>query len=392
MKRIHSTLVVLLGILAALAVWKIVQADDLLPVPTNPVQAQVQAILPSLIASEAERAMGAYYPGIGVFLTLDLLRGPNTQPNKLAHIGTRDWAIYLMQTFGSNLKAVPTRETIALSINYYDFTTLSYHQLVINCLAESVSDPSKYNYWLDGKPFDEVARQLGGSSAGDNSNLLPAQGETPVGSPAPASATVSLPPTPGPSPVPTSPPNPATETLSNPFKLSLDFSDTSSSARDWTPLGGTWTFLNGAYTQIELNRFDLISFYKKRLTGNFRFSAQIKYIKGEMGGGLIFNAPSNLTKASAQMISYTAGGTYFQWGYFDKGGIFQYQGGTPVSTGGDGNFHKLEVLVTGSEYEVLLDGISLEKNISLVNGPGGFSGLFGSTSELVFDNVNLESL
>jgi hypothetical protein len=46
--------------------------------------------------SEAEHAAGSYFPGQGAFITLRLLRGPNSVNGKPAYAGTRDWIIYLM--------------------------------------------------------------------------------------------------------------------------------------------------------------------------------------------------------------------------------------------------------------------------------------------------------
>lgn len=132
--------------------WRLAFADA--PGASHPAQAQVKRLLPSLIDSEAERASGAYVPGVGAVIAIDLLRGPNTAPGQPAHVGTRDWAIYLVQTFGPQLGAVPPDETIAFSIDYYDFASVSYHQLVVTARAADVADPSRYTIWLNGRPYD----------------------------------------------------------------------------------------------------------------------------------------------------------------------------------------------------------------------------------------------
>jgi O-antigen/teichoic acid export membrane protein len=130
--------------------------------PTGPgaeAQRQVKLAIPSLLDSEAERASGAYVPGMGATFALELLRGPNTVPGQPGHVGTRDWAIYLLQTFGPPLTAVPPQEQIALSVEYYSFRTRSYHQLVVVSKAATVRDPATYTVWLDGKPYAEAARE-----------------------------------------------------------------------------------------------------------------------------------------------------------------------------------------------------------------------------------------
>ncbi|MEI7645585.1 MAG: polysaccharide pyruvyl transferase family protein [Chloroflexales bacterium] len=120
-------------------------------------QQQLIQIMPALRDSEAEQAAGAYIPGVGAVITLDLLRGPNTFKDKPADAGVRDWAIYLMGAFGPRLSAVPPGETIAISVSYYDFAARTYHQLVISSAAASVKDSATYRIWLDGQRFGGAA-------------------------------------------------------------------------------------------------------------------------------------------------------------------------------------------------------------------------------------------
>lgn len=119
---------------------------------------QVRRAVPSLIDSEAERATGVYVPGVGATFAIDLLRGPNTAAGQPSYVGTRDWAVYLLQTFGPQLSAVPPEETIAMAVDYYDFPTRSYHQLVVVSKARAVGDPASYSVWLDGRPFAEAVK------------------------------------------------------------------------------------------------------------------------------------------------------------------------------------------------------------------------------------------
>lgn len=153
----------ILGALLGLALllgggWRLAFADA--PAAGHPAQAQVKRLLPSLIDSEAERAAGAYVPGVGAVIAIDLLRGPNTVPGQPAHVGTRGWAIYLLQTFGPQLGGVPPDETIAFSIDYYDFASVSYHQLVVTARAAEVSDPARYTVWLNGRPYDAATAEV----------------------------------------------------------------------------------------------------------------------------------------------------------------------------------------------------------------------------------------
>ncbi len=130
------------------------------PAAANEAHRQVRRAVPSLIDSEAERATGVYVPGVGATFALDLLRGPNTAQGQASYVGVRDWTVYLLQTFGPQLSAVPPEETIAMAVDYYDFPTRSYHQLVVVTRAKSAGDPASYSVWLDGKPFAEALKGI----------------------------------------------------------------------------------------------------------------------------------------------------------------------------------------------------------------------------------------
>ena len=146
-----------LALLMLLTMWQVAGAQGSLP--PQPAQEQIKQILPSLRDSEAEHAMGAYIPGVGAVLTLDLIRGPNSFQDKSPYLGVRDWAVYLMGAFGPKLSAVPPDETIAISIDYFDYAERSYHQLVVATRAADVADAGKYKVWLEGQPFDQAAAQ-----------------------------------------------------------------------------------------------------------------------------------------------------------------------------------------------------------------------------------------
>jgi hypothetical protein len=148
------------GVLAACALlvllWQGARAE--VPVVSHPAHVQVRQILPALRDSEAEHASGAYLPGVGAVVTLDLVRGPNTMPGQPAPISVRDWTIYLMQTFGAQLDAVPPDELIAFSVDFYDFDSTTYQQLVIRSRAADAADPLAYEVWLNGQPYDIATR------------------------------------------------------------------------------------------------------------------------------------------------------------------------------------------------------------------------------------------
>jgi polysaccharide pyruvyl transferase CsaB len=387
-----------------LLMWQVARADA--PTASHPAQQQLTLIMPSLADSEAEHASGAYIPGIGAVITLDVLRGPNTIPDKPAHLGVRDWAIYLMQTFGPQLNAVPPTEQIALSAEYYDYTNTVYHQLVILCHPADVADASKYTIWLDGKPFDQAAAALAAPEASSPDAAAP---PAPTTAAPPAAPTVAAPaePTTAASapPVAATPAAPAQTAAAatpapaasapisstGPLSQTFTFDDPQASAQDWQSVSGTWAFAEQGYDQTELGKYDLATLLNRPVGASYRIQVDVKFIEGDMGAGLIFNVPAGSVKSGGQMISYTGQGSYLQWGSFNDAGEFKFQGGSNVPSGADGKWHTLAVRVNGKTYSASLDGQPLGQDIPLVQPAGGRFGLFVSTSHVRFDNLKIES-
>ncbi len=407
-----------------------------------PAQLQVDQVVPSLIASEAEHASGAYVPGVGVVFIMDLIRGPNSTKNRMPAYGVRDWAIYLMQTFGPQLSAVPPTETVAFSIEYYDYSNFSYHQFVLTSKAADVADPTKYTIWLDGKPFAQAvppeptntpqvktppAGQKTTPSAAStpaapnktagaptvvgfnvvtatpavNKSKTPVGAATKTGNPTGAAtkagnptsaATKAINPTGVGSTIiaPTSGTT-ASIDITQPTVVTFNLADTAT-GNEWKPLNGQWAIDATGYSQNMPGFFDLVTFYTRSISGNYNFEADMQFVSGQMGGGLVFNSPSDTSKSGSQMVSYTGSGKYMQWGYFDDNGIFQFQDGSPTLDGSDGKNHHLQVRVRGTQYSVLLDGVSLGKSTPLWHPNGGYVGLLASMSQVVFNNAKLEQL
>jgi hypothetical protein len=327
------------ALMALLLTWTVAGAQAPAGDPAT-AQRQLVQLLPAFRDSEAEQAAGAYIPGVGAMIALDLLRGPNTFKDKPADAGVRDWAIYLMGAFGPKLSAVPPEETIAISVSYYDFTSRNYRQLVITSAAASVADGATYRIWLDGHRFGGAA-------------------------------------------------DPAPPLVAGSAGLTLDFADPQAGA--WSNLGGQWAFADQAYTQTELGRYDLISLLGQPVEGGYSVQVDLRRLDGDMGGGLVFNAPDPASKNGAHMVSYSQKGDYLQWGRYDEAGVFQFTGGSAVPSGADGKWHTLAVSVSGATYSVSLDGTALVSDVPLVGPAGGRVGLLVSTSQVAFDNLKLET-
>jgi hypothetical protein len=380
---LNKWMALVFGLLMVITVmWRMADADA--PTMSHPAQKQVKDILYSLQDSEAERASGAYFPSQGVFISLDLIRGPNSVKGRQSFEGVRDWGIYLMQTFGGKLTAVPTSENIAMSIDFYDFPMFVYRQIVLISKASDIKDPSKYTIYLDGKPYGQAAGQS--TQAAQATTTAAAKSTTPLATTAAATNSNTAKAT-----TQASATTAAATAKAGPVKVQVDFTDPQAAAQQWKVINGQWAFNGGSYVQNELGKYDLVSMFTTPLAGDIKIQADLKYIQGDMGGGLVFNAPKVDTKNGAYMVSYTGKGTYLQWGYYDNAGLFQYQGGASVQNSQDGKAHTLAIKTTGNLYEVSLNGVVLGSKIPINGTLGGYAGLLVSTSQINFDNVKVES-
>ncbi len=342
-------------------------------------QTQVEQMLGPLGDSEAEIASGSYVPGVGAIFTLDLLRGPNTVEDRPPYAAVRDWSIYLLTTFGPTLTAIPPGESISIVVNYYDYSENAFHRITIRSSSAEISDPGSYAIWLDNLPYNEAVALREGAATD--------QSPTPVSTAEPLAPTATTQATTQPSPGELATPIPAA-----PADYATTF-DSADAIAEWSVASGHWEWVDGAYEQNELGKFDLVSYSKRKITGDYRVTTRVKYIEGEMGAGIVFNGLDVSTKKGAQMVSFAGNGTFLQWGYFDADGIFQYEGGVPIkTTTADGEWHVLSVEVTGSTYLVSLDTVVLGEGLLSQQVSGGYAGLLVSTSRIQFDDLRIESV
>lgn len=168
-----------------------------------------------------------------------------------------------------------------------------------------------------------------------------------------------------------------------------DFAD--GNVADWLAFAGEWTAVDGRYEQRQQTEWDRIAALNTRMVGTYRFSTEMLFIEGDMGGGLMFNMQQRDDKALSHMISFTGRGTFLQWGSFDASGVFVYQAGANIPNVSDGNWHELAVEVYETTYNILLDGVLVATDIPLVYNDG-FVGLFDGQSWVAYDNVRLSGL
>jgi hypothetical protein len=180
----------------------------------------------------------------------------------------------------------------------------------------------------------------------------------------------------------------ASDPISNTTGLSDDFAN--GNANKWRVLNGTWQFINQEYQQTSASGFDLGSI--STFQGDaYTVMVRVRRLDGDMGAGLYLNMAQRDSKAHSQMINYTQGGKAVQWGHFDEGGNFVYEGSAQVPDGNDGQWHVFGVTVRGGKASFSLDGKPLAKDVPLTY-KSGYVGLLASSSKVAFDDVKIAAL
>ncbi|PDV97099.1 hypothetical protein [Candidatus Chloroploca asiatica] len=177
-------------------------------------------------------------------------------------------------------------------------------------------------------------------------------------------------------------------TVSSPVRTSMvslidDFDD--GDAKGWQVLNGTWQNLEGTYRQTSTSGADLssVSLFQGE---NYTATIRLKRLDGSMGGGLIFNMARRDSKTNSQIVNYTQDGKALQWGHFDEGGNFVFEGSAEVPDGGDDAWHTLVLGIADGKLTIMLDGELIASEVKLTY-TSGYVGLLASNSSVAFDDV-----
>ncbi|WP_165360676.1 family 16 glycoside hydrolase [Candidatus Chloroploca sp. Khr17] len=181
------------------------------------------------------------------------------------------------------------------------------------------------------------------------------------------------------------PPTPAASTQADASVTSLsdDFAD--GDAKGWQVLNGTWQNLEGTYRQTSTSGADLssVSLFQG---DNYTATVRLQRLDGTMGGGLLFNMARRDNKSRSQIVNYTQDGTVLQWGHFDEGGNFVFEGSAEVPDGSDEAWHTLALSVAEGKLTIMLDDEIVATDVELAY-TGGYVGLVASNSSVAFDDV-----
>ena len=242
-------------------------------------------------------------------------------------------------------------------------------RLVTNGAASTVA--------LDGRELGQIKNTSTGGSLGlvtsktkvdfDNVNvsIAPGSGAAPTAQPA-------------------APAQPTAAPAAASFKD--DFAD--GDTKGWQVLSGTWQNIDTSYQQTSATGSDLgsVSLFQG---DSYSATVRLKRLDGDMGGGLYFNMAQRDKKSVSQMINYTEGGKAIQWGHFDDGGNFVFEGRASVPDGNDGEWHTLGVAVKEGKATFTLDGEVIKKDAALAYN-SGYVGLLVSNSKVAFDDISFQ--
>lgn len=174
---------------------------------------------------------------------------------------------------------------------------------------------------------------------------------------------------------------------------SEDFDDLS--RLDYRQFGGIWRIEDDRLLQVQENDSDLMAVVPLQITAeqNYHLEAQIEFLSGQHGGGLIFNLQHSENRVESHLVRFgsDAGQTYLVFGYFDAQANFVEQGRIPYSFSTTPERVMLAVNVHGSDYDVLVDNIPASEHIPL-EYQGGMPALVTWFSQIAFDNVSISPL
>jgi len=174
-----------------------------------------------------------------------------------------------------------------------------------------------------------------------------------------------------------------------PLSHTLIFTDAfaNGNVNRWRVLNGTWQFVDQTYQQLSTGGTDLGSI--STFQGDtYTVTVRMRRLDGNMGAGLYYNMQQRDAKMHSQMINYTQGGKAIQWGHFDEGGNFVFEGIAAVPDGNDGQWHVLTAGIAGGKATFILDGKRIATNVTLTY-PNGYVGLLVSTSKVAFDDIKI---
>lgn len=175
---------------------------------------------------------------------------------------------------------------------------------------------------------------------------------------------------------------------------SLDFDPTTTvpdAPSEWLLISGTWSAQNGYFRQSDSSGYDYIAMLNLAPQQAYQLEVALRMDSGEMGGGVIYNAPSQEGRAGAQIIDMDEQGRYLRWGRYDQDGLYIFEGGVNLDVGlSDGDWHQLRLDSRGEAGTIWFDGQEVGRTTN--RSTAGYVGLVTSRAEMDFDNLTVTTL
>jgi|GEM_PF-1603848 len=161
----------------------------------------------------------------------------------------------------------------------------------------------------------------------------------------------------------------------------------------WRQHGGTWVIRDSAMIQTNDAGTDLMNVIPLQLQSDqtYRFSADLRFVRGRTGGGLMFNMQHPDTRQESHMVRFGTGEDgqgYLVYGTFDENFIFKTQGTHQVDIS---NQETLGVQIRGDVYDVLVGDQIISKDNDIIY-VGGYPALTSWFSMVAYDNISLIAL
>ncbi|MCB9138267.1 MAG: DUF1080 domain-containing protein [Caldilineaceae bacterium] len=167
---------------------------------------------------------------------------------------------------------------------------------------------------------------------------------------------------------------------------------------DWAPGRGVWTFSDPGYAQTTQDEEDNFSFYGGRINGNFTLDVSLSLLEGNMGGGVLFNAPTQSVLRNAMLLAFdpaaATNGAAVYWGYFDDAEVFQELGRADVDAPTQlTDLRTLTVALTDDQYTLSVDGAQIQADLPLPEATGrvaqSYFGFYATDSSVNFLAANV---
>lgn len=182
-----------------------------------------------------------------------------------------------------------------------------------------------------------------------------------------------------------------TDTVAFPYTNTFETTD----VLQYPSFGGDWDIRDESLVQISTTGFDLGILIPVDIVPEqtYRYSVDMRYLGGSMGGGLIFNSQNGQNRQQSHMARFNVDDNrlWVIYGYFGDDSNFTGQGSVPLEIALDNaDWQNLEVLVGQETYAIVFNDTIIVDDIPL-QYQGGAIGLNTSASQVAFDNLVVEA-